>query len=305
VLDAALLRPGRFDRRVIVDRPESKAREAILRVHTKGIPLAPDVLLDALAASTPGFSGADLANFCNEAALIATREGANAVSAKDFAGAMDKIILGDPRDTLLDSEEKRRVAVHESGHAVVAHFTADAEELRRVSILPRGFALGATQQTEAPDRHLATQPQLEVKLRVLMGGYAAEGLLFGNVSSGSENDLRVATDLAFKMVSHYGMSERMGPVFHEQRIEHPFLGQKLATESGVSDSTAHAIEDEARRILGDALEQAKQTIGKRRDALDRLVAALLEHETLEKADLEKVLGRESNGAERVVTHIAT
>jgi cell division protease FtsH len=300
VLDAALLRPGRFDRRVIVDRPESKAREAILRVHTKGIPLSPDVALESLAASTPGFSGADLASLCNEAALIATREGGDAVSAKDFARAMDKIVLGDPRETLLDPDEKRRVAVHESGHAVVAHFTHGAEELLRVSILPRGFALGATQQTEAPDRHLVTQPQLEAKLRVLMGGYAAEGLLLGNVSSGSENDLRVATDLAFKMVAHYGMSERVGPVFHEQRLEHPFLGQKLATESGVSDSTAHSIEEEARRILGQALEDARGTISKRRDALNRLVAALLEHETLEKAGLGKVLGRDaSNGAERV------
>jgi len=298
VLDAALLRPGRFDRRVVIDRPESAAREAILRVHTKGMPLAPDVSLDELAANTPGFSGADLANLCNEAALIATRLGADSITARDFAHAMDKIVLGDPRETLLDPEEKRRVAVHESGHAVVAHFTKDAESLRRVSILPRGFALGATQQSAAPDRHLATQRHLEAKLAVLMGGYAAESLLWGNVSSGSENDLRVATDLAFKMVAHYGMSERVGPMFHEQRIEHPFLGQKLATDGGISDATAHAIEDEARKILAEALTAAKETIQRHRPVLDRLVAALLERETLEKCDLEVVMAEPAEERER-------
>jgi cell division protease FtsH len=297
VLDAALLRPGRFDRRVIIDRPENTAREAILRLYTKDKPLAPDVVIQDLAASTPGFSGADLANLCNEAALTATRRGADALEAKDFASAMDKIVLGDPRETLLDPEERRRVAIHESGHAIVARFTPDAEPLRRVSILPRGFALGATQQTEAPDRHIVTQPQLEAKLGVLMGGYAAESLLAGSVSSGSENDLRVATDLAFKMVAHYGMSARVGPVFHEQRLEHPFLGQRLATETPVSDSTSSAIEDEARRVLVEALDFAKKAIEHHRDALDRLVAALLQHETMEKAALEEVL-REDPSAER-------
>jgi cell division protease FtsH len=289
VLDAALLRPGRFDRRVVVDRPESAAREAILRVHTKASPLAPDVSLSDLAANTPGFSGADLANLCNEAALVATRRGAEAVHAVDFAAAMDKIVLGDLRETLLDPDEKRRVATHEAGHAIVAHFTKDAEPLQRVSILPRGFALGATQQTEANDRHLLTQPQLEAKLHVLMGGYAAESLCTGTVSSGSENDLRVATDMAFKMAAHYGMSETIGPVFHEQRIEHPFLGQRLATDAGVSDATTHAIENEVRRVLAAALEAAKRVLRENASAHDRLVTALLQKETLEKSDLEKIL----------------
>jgi cell division protease FtsH len=296
VLDAALIRPGRFDRRVVVDRPECKAREAILRVHTKDKPLAPDVSLEDIAASTPGFAGADLANLCNEAALIATRRGADALGAKDFATAMDKVVLGDPRETLLDAEERRRVATHEAGHAIMAHFTPEAEPLRRVSILPRGFALGATQQMEAPDRHLATQPQLEAKLKVLMGGYAAESQRVGSISSGSENDLRVATDLAYKMVAHYGMSPRVGPVFHEQRLEHPFLGQRLATESGVSDTTANVIEEEARRVLSEALDEAKESIAAQGDALDRLVEALLEHETLERTDLEAVLKGRANGS---------
>jgi cell division protease FtsH len=290
VLDPALLRPGRFDRRVVIDRPERPAREAILRVHTRHMPLAPDVSLSDLAGSTPGFSGADLANLCNEAALIATRRGVDAIAAADYSAAMDKITLGDPRDTLLEPEERRRVAVHEAGHAVVAHFTTQAEPLRRVSILPRGMSLGATQQWQAVDRHLITEPELEAKLRVLMGGYAAETVLYGNVSTGSEQDLRQATEFAFRMVAHYGMSERIGPVFHEQRLEHPFLGQRLATETGLSDETAHSIEEEARRILGAAVEASKRLIADRRAALERLVSALLERETLEKDDLDKLLG---------------
>ncbi len=289
VLDPALLRPGRFDRRVVIDRPEAAAREAILKVHTRLMPLAPDVSLTDAARSTPGFSGADLANLANEAALTATRRGADALEARDFAAAMDKIILGDPRETLLEPGEKRRVAIHESGHAVVAHFTEHAEPLLRVSILPRGMSLGATQQTMAADKHIETQPELEARLQVMMGGYAAESLLFGNISSGSENDLRVATEFAYRMVAHYGMSERVGPVFHEQRVEHPFLGQRLATEAAVSDETAHDIEQEARRLLSAAVEGAKAVIGKHRAALEGLVAALLERETLERSELEGIL----------------
>jgi cell division protease FtsH len=290
VLDPALLRPGRFDRRIVIDRPESEARLAILRVHTRHKPLAPDVPLEDLARATPGFSGADLANLCNEAALIAVRRGADAIAQRDFSSAMDKILLGDPREALLDPDERKRVATHEAGHAIVAHFTPNTEPLRRVSILPRGMSLGATQQWATQDRHIVTEPELAAKLRVLMGGYAAEVVLYGNVSSGSEQDLRQATDFAFRMVAHYGMSERVGPMFHEQRVEHPFLGQRLATETGLSDETAHLIEQEARRILSEAVEAAKRLVDEKKAVVDRLVAALLEHETLERPDLERVLG---------------
>jgi cell division protease FtsH len=182
------------------------------------------------------------------------------------------------------------VATHESGHAVVAHFTEGAEELRRVSILPRGMSLGATQQLAGHDRHILTEPELAAKLRVLMGGYAAESVVYGNVSSGSEQDLRQATDFAYRMVAHYGMSERVGPMFHEQRLEHPFLGQRLATEAGLSDETAHEIEQEARRILSEAVESARRMISEKRAALERLVEALLTEETLEKEALLRVLG---------------
>ncbi len=290
VLDSALLRPGRFDRRVIVDRPELAAREAILRVHTRDKPLGPDANLAEMAQTTPGFSGADLANLVNEAALTATRRGAQTIDAQDFRSAFDKVVLGDPRETKLDPKEKERVAVHEAGHAVVAHFSPGAEALQRVSIIPRGMALGVTQQTPAGERHLMTQEELESRLRVLMGGYAAESVVLDGISSGAANDLQKATDLAFKMVAHFGMSERVGPVYHEHKTEHPFLGQVLATEGGTSDATVHVIEQETREFLGRAVEGAKRLVRERRDALERLVAALMQEETLEQSQLLEILG---------------
>ncbi len=297
VLDPALLRPGRFDRRVVVDRPELAARKAILGVHTRDKPLAPDVDLGAVAAMTTGFSGADLANLANEAALGATRRKAAAIEAGDFVAAYDKIVLGDPRETKLDANERRRVAVHESGHAVAARFTDLAERPSRVSIIPRGMALGVTQQTPGMDRHLMTQPELEARLCVLMAGYAAESLVLGDVSSGAADDLRKATELAFEMVAHYGMSERLGPVYYEHRTTHPFLGQQLAMDGSTSDGTVHAIEEEARLVLSDALRVARGILSAHRRTLDDLVAALLEHESLEKDDLARTLEPSAPAAE--------
>jgi cell division protease FtsH len=295
VLDPALLRPGRFDRRVVVDRPELAARLSILAVHAKGKPLAADVDLQAIAESTPGFSGADLANLVNEAAIGAIRRGSSAIEAQDFAAANDKVVLGDPREGKLGPQERRRVAVHEAGHAVVAHWASDGEPLRRVSILPRGLTLGATQQAADEDRHLATRAELRAKLAVLMGGHAAEELVLGDVSTGAENDLRAATELATKMVAHYGMSAEMGPVYYEHRAEHPFLGQRIATNGGASDATIHAIEDETRRLISEARGEAADTIASHRPAMERLVAALLEHETLERPALQRVLGSAARG----------
>jgi cell division protease FtsH len=290
VLDSALLRPGRFDRRVLVDRPELGARKAILAVHARGKPLAQEVDLAAVASITPGFSGADLANLVNEAALGATRRGAEAIEREDFRAAHDKIVLGDPSDARLDEREKRRVAVHESGHAIVAHFTQHAEPLDRVSVLPRGMALGVTQQTPSEDKHLLSQPELEARLGVLMGGYAAERVVLGDGSTGAENDLKKATELAFKMVAHYGMSERVGPLYVEHRTEHPFLGQMLGSESSTSDATVRLVEREASRLLARAVETATSLIGQHRRALDVLFAHLLEHETVEHAELLELLG---------------
>jgi cell division protease FtsH len=290
VLDSALLRPGRFDRQVVVDRPERAARKAILEVHTREKPLADDVSLDSVAGNTPGFSGADLANLANEAALSATRRGAVSIEAIDFAASYDRIVLGDVRETKLDQDEKQRVAVHESGHATLAHFTPHAEPLERVSIIPRGMALGVTQQSPSVDKHLLTRPELESRLAVLMGGYAAEDLVLGSCSSGAENDLKQATKLAFKMVAHFGMSRRIGPVYYEHQSEHPFLGQSMAMDGGTSDATVHVIEQEAREFLVKALEVARATIVRQRASLDTLVVALLASETLEKAELQTLLG---------------
>src|SRR5215813_6587893 len=290
VLDAALLRPGRFDRRVVIDLPEAAARRAILAVHTKDKPLAGDVDLDQIAATTAGFSGADLANLSNEAALTATRRHADAITRADFSAAYDKLVLGDPREGKLRPVEKKRVAVHESGHAVIAWATPEAEPLNRVSILPRGMALGATQQIAPEDRHLHTRAELDARLLVLLGGYAAERVVLGEISTGAENDLGEATRLASKMVAHYGMSEELGPVRYDVHEEHAFLGERIATESGTSDATVHAIETEARALLGRALATATAALTAHRAELDRLAAALLQEETLERDRLDELLG---------------
>jgi len=289
VLDPALLRPGRFDRRVLVDRPELDARRSILQVHTRKVPLAEDVDLDGIARNTPGFSGADLANLVNEAALTATRRGVLAIEESDFSAAFDKVLLGDPREGKLDAKEKRRVAVHECGHAVVAHFAAEAERPRRISIIPRGMALGATQQTPGSDRHVLAKPELEARLCVLLGGYAAEQLVLEGVSTGAENDLKEATHLATKMVANYGMSSTLGPVHYEHELEHPFLGQRVATAGGASDATIAVIEQETRSVLTSALGVATALIKGHLDAFERLVARVLEKETLEQGELEAVL----------------
>ena len=297
VLDPALLRPGRFDRRVVVDRPELEARRAILNVHVKNKPIAADVDLDALARNTPGFSGADLANLTNEAALSATRRGADSIEARDFRAAYDKIVLGDLRESKLDTKEKHRVAIHEAGHAIVTHASPHAEPLHRISIIPRGMALGVTQQTPAADRHIMTQPELEARLQVLMGGYAAERVVLGDVSTGAENDLKEATKLATKMVANYGMSKKLGAVYYDHDAEHPFLGHSIATDGGTSDATTFAIEAEARETLPAALAGATATIGQRRVQLDALVSALLERESLEQKDLLPILGPSNNTPE--------
>ncbi len=293
VLDPALLRPGRFDRRVLVDRPEMAAREAILAVHAKGKPLALDVNLQMVAQNTPGFSGADLANLLNEAALSATREGRESITAADFTEAFDKIVLGDPREAKLDANEKRRVAIHEAGHALVAALSPDTEPVHRVSIIPRGMALGVTQQSPGADKHVMAEAELEARLRVLMGGRAAERLVLGSISTGAENDLKEATRLASRMVAHFGMSERLGPVYYDHDAEHPFLGMRVATEGGTSPATTNAIEEEARRLLRRALDGASELLQRHRPALDRLYGALLERESLERNELIAILGTSS------------
>jgi cell division protease FtsH len=288
VLDSALLRPGRFDRRVIIDLPEVGAREDILAVHVRGKPLAPDIDLAEIARTTPGFSGADLANLINEAALHALREKSEIIRRSDIAAAYDKIVLGDPREGRLTESEKRRVATHEAGHAVVAWALPHAEPPRRVSILPRGLALGATEQIAA-DHHISTRGELDAKLAVLLAGRASEALVLGELSSGAEQDLREATRIAEEMVAHFGMSDELGPVYYEHHERHAFLGHRIATEGGPSDITIHTIETQSRHVLDQARTLATTTLERHRGELDRLITCLLERETLERSDLEAIL----------------
>jgi cell division protease FtsH len=285
VLDAALLRAGRFDRQIVLDRPPVQARHAILMVRGRGKPFASDVNLEDLARSTPGFSGADLANLVNEAAIRAARRGGDTITLADFDSAMERIVLGEVREVALSPREKQRVAVHESGHALVAYLEPMSEPPRRISILPRGTSLGATQQRVAGDRSIATKRELEAKLRVLLTGYAAERIVLGDVSTGAEDDLRKASRLAQQMVANYGMSDDIGPVHLDLQSEHPFLGRRVAEEAQVSDQTIHGVERESRRLLVTALDVASESLTTHARALDALVTRLLADETLDESML--------------------
>ena len=273
VLDAALLRPGRFDRRVVVDLPEAAARRAILaRAHAATSRWPPTSISTRSRATTAGFSGADLANLANEAALARDApRGAETLARDDFSAAYDKIVLGDPREGKLRAGREAAASRSTSPATRCSRGRRpEAEPLRRVSILPRGMALGATQQVPPEDRHLHTRAELDARLRVLLGGYAAERVVLGEISTGAENDLSEATRLASKMVAHYGMSDALGPVHYDVHEEHAFLGQRIATDSGTSDATVHAIEHEARTLLARALAAATAAITAHRARLDRL-----------------------------------
>jgi len=298
VLDKALLRPGRFDRQLGIDLPPVSARRAILDVHCRRKPIGDDVDLDTLARSTPGMSGADLANLTNEAALAAARAERNVITQADFDRALDKIVLGDEREITLSLPDRRRIAIHEAGHTMVAHNTKPGPPPHRVSIIPRGRSLGATQQVPEADQYVVSKPALEAKLAVLMGGYAAEHMVYGHGSTGAEDDLRKASQLAKRMVASYGMSEAIGPVFYEIDAEHPFLGRQVATSGGTSDATTALVEREVQRTLNEALERARSSLETERETFDRLVDDLLEHETLETEELEVLLGPRASGDRR-------
>jgi len=284
VLDPALLRPGRFDRRIVVNPPDVKGREGILRVHTTKIPLSGDVELEVLARSTPGFSGADLANLVNEAALRAARLNKMKVDMADFEFAKDKVMMGSERRSLVMSEEEKRItAYHEAGHALVAAIVPEADPLHKVTIIPRGMALGLTQQLPLEDRYTYSRTYLEANLRVLMGGRIAEELVYGpeRATTGAGNDLERATELARKMVCEWGMSETMGPLTFGKREEAIFLGKEFARHQDYSEATAVRIDDEIRRIISDAYSHARSILEEHRDALEAVTAALLEHEVLD------------------------
>lgn len=290
VLDPALLRPGRFDRQVTVGLPDRNGREEILNIHTRGLPLGPDVDKASLAKGTTGFSGADLANLVNEAALLAARRNRKQILAQDFEDALDKILLGTTRSGLMNAKEREVVAYHEAGHALVAHFTEGADPLRKVSIVPRGRALGVTVQTPEEDRHNYSRTYLKGRLAMLLGGRAAEMVVYDEVTTGAENDLREATSLARRMVGLWGMSSEVGPVYHGTGEEHVFLGREIVQEKGYSDATAQRLDTAIREMVEQSLSHALEMNTNLRGKLDALVAALLERETLDYTDIVAVFG---------------
>lgn len=290
VLDPALLRPGRFDRHVMLDLPDRQDRMAILKVHVKKSPLAADVDLKKIAAGTPGFSGADLKNLVNEAAILAARHNEKKVSMRDFDEARDKVIMGTERTLAIEPDEKHRLAVHEAGHTLLAHFLPHADTLYKVSIIPRGRALGATEQLPEHERHTLPEEYLKDRLAVMLGGRIAEKELLGSLSSGADDDIHQATNTARAMVSRWGMSEEVGPVDLRESEEHPFLGREIAQPHHYSEHSAEVVDNAVRKLLIDAERVAREMIRSHRDKLDRLIQMLEERESLVKADIDLCLG---------------
>ena len=286
VLDPALLRPGRFDRRVVVSRPDVRGREEILRVHTRKIPLAEDVDLSVLARGTPGFSGADLANMVNEAALAAARQNRKAVLHYDFELAKDKVLMGVERKSLLlTDEEKRNTAYHEAGHALVAAKMPFSDPLHKVTIIPRGMALGVTMQLPTDDRHNYYKNYLETQISILMGGRIAEEMFLNVMSTGAGNDIERATDMARKMVCEWGMSE-LGPLTFGKKEEQIFLGREIAQHRDYSEDTAIKIDQEVQKLVKNGYSTAKQIISDNRDTLERIARALIEREVLDANEIK-------------------
>lgn len=290
ILDPALLRPGRFDRQVVVPKPDVKGREQILRVHTSKLPLADDVDIELLARGTPGFSGADLANMVNEAALLAARMNKEKVDMETFEKAKDKVMMGTERKSMVISDEEKRVtAYHEAGHTLVAKFVPNADPIHKVSIIPRGMALGLTQLLPIDDKHNYTKDYLIDNLTMLLGGRAAEEIALSKMTTGAGNDIERATELARKMVCEWGMSEKLGPLTFGKRGEHIFLGRDFAEHKNYSEKTAIDIDNEIRNIVTNCYERAKKIIIEKRPALDLLVNALLAKETIDGKEVDRIL----------------
>jgi len=287
VLDPALLRPGRFDRRVVVPRPDLRGRLAILKVHTRRVPLSDNVELEVVARGTPGFVGADLQNLVNEAALLAARRDASRVDRDDFERAKDKVLLGAERRSMIMSDEDKRIsAYHEAGHALVATLTEGSDPVHKVTIVPRGMALGVTQTLPVEDRYNLTSDQMIAIIRHAMGGRAAEKVIFDHLSTGASNDLQQATRMAHDMVCTYGMSDAIGPVSYSDDGNDVFLGRDFVARKNYSESKAQEIDAEVSRLVSENYELAKQLILDNRDLLDRMAEALLERETIESKDIE-------------------
>ncbi|MBI3030265.1 MAG: ATP-dependent metallopeptidase FtsH/Yme1/Tma family protein [Candidatus Rokubacteria bacterium] len=290
VLDPALLRPGRFDRQVMVPRPDVKGREEILKVHSRRIPLATDVALKVLARGTPGFSGADLANLVNEAALLAARQNKKSVEMPDFENAKDKVLMGVERRSMIISEdEKRTIAYHEAGHALVADFLPGTDPVHKVTIIPRGRALGLTQQLPTDDKYNYSKEYLSNRITILLGGRAAEEIVLGQQTTGAGDDLEKATEMARRMVCEWGMSEKLGPLTFGKNEEHIFLGREFARHKDYSEDTAILIDAEIKRIVTDCASRARQILEENLERLHALARALLERESLDGEEIARIL----------------
>ncbi|MBS1271764.1 MAG: ATP-dependent zinc metalloprotease FtsH [Candidatus Marinimicrobia bacterium] len=287
VLDNALLRPGRFDRQIVVDVPDYRGRRGILEVHTEDIPLADDIDLEVIAKSTPGMVGADLANVVNEAALLAARRGADKVHQEDFEEAKDKVTMGIERKSrVINEEDKKVIAYHEAGHTLVAKFMPHADPVHKVTIIPRGQALGITHQLPLDDRYNYSRSYLKTQLAIMMGGRTAEEIVFNEITTGAGNDIKRATDMARKMITQWGMSDKLGPLTFGDKEEEIFLGREITQHSDFSDETALEIDKEVRGLIDEAHENAKRILTDNIKILHTLSEALLEHETLEQDEIE-------------------
>jgi len=293
ILDPALLRPGRFDRQVLVDRPDINGREAILRIHTQNVLLSPEVDLKKIAARTPGFVGADLANLVNEAALLAARKNKDRVTPEDFDEAIDRVVAGlEKKKRVMNQNEKQIVAHHEAGHAIVAESVQFADPVHKISIIPRGIAaLGYTQQQPTEDRYLMTRSELLDRVAVLLGGRVAEELVFGEISTGAQNDLQRATDIVRSMVTEYGMSEKLGIVTYERERRPMFLPDSFSPTKTYSEAKAAEIDEEIARVLKEAHGRVRKILSEKRPVLDALAKLLLEKEIVQGEELRKLLGK--------------
>jgi cell division protease FtsH len=300
ILDPALLRPGRFDRHVAIDRPDVRGREAILKIHSRGVTLAEEVDLAKVAALTPGFAGADLANLVNEAALLAARQNKRSVGMIEFQDAIDRIIGGlEKKNRMMNEKEKKIVAYHESGHALVAMSVPTADPVNKVTIIPRGIAaLGYTQQLPTEDRYLMTKEELLDRLSVLLGGRVAEEIIFGDISTGAQNDLQRATDIARSMVAEYGMSEKLGLVTYTREKRPLFLEGGMASPSReYSDETARAIDAEVSRLMKEAHDKVRKILNDEREHLELLAQTLLTKETVLGDEVKTILGMKAAAAQ--------
>jgi len=291
VLDPALLRPGRFDRQVVVDRPDIRGREGIIKVHIRGKPLAENVDLKLLARGTPGLAGADLENMINEAALLAARRNQSEINMVDFEEAKDKVMMGTERRSLVISDREKKVtAYHESGHVLVSWFLPDTDPIHKVTVIPRGRALGLTHSLPEDDRYNETKEQLEQRMAMMMGGRAAEEMIFGRITTGATGDIGMATDLARKMVCAWGMSAKVGPIKYGKKDELVFLGKELSQQKDFSERTAELIDEEVNHLVMSAYKTAQGLLNDREDLLHELAKTLLEKEMLDHDDIEVILG---------------